>query len=258
MSKKTHTDHRNTVLKIIQGHREAVAQAKASDKVRGLDINPRDLDPDRAHEIISRRQLEQRQIVNDLLIDHRATSSASLNKVSADVAERRQAALDRAEQARAKLTQPSGDQSTELRATRYWNRTERTLRNQTSPAAIAATAQRLWQSATADERVTLLEELPAYLEASNAPTVWLEFETRTAFPDYAAAINDVKIVERLALITDQNVRKAEEALATADERKIPDDRSVIDPARYERPTSVEEAAEAQKAEFAAILRGEAA
>jgi hypothetical protein len=121
----------------------------------------------------------------------------------------------RADQAAAKLAKieadlsPDGDTAAELRATRFWDRTKPLLDNAKEGAVIRA--QKLISAATREQLGTLLQELPAYLEALNQPTDWITAAIGQAVPEYAQAAKQHRSAQQALLIgktNAQNLRRA--------------------------------------------------
>jgi hypothetical protein len=94
---------------------------------------------------------------------------------------------------------PDGDTAAELRATRYWDRIKPLLDN--AKGGAVSRAQQLVSEASREQLGTLLQELPAYLEARNQPTSWIETTVGQVVPEYARAV--------------KRNRSAQQALTTA-------------------------------------------
>jgi hypothetical protein len=84
-----------------------------------------------------------------------------------------------------KQLSPDGDVAAELRAGRYWDRTRSLLDNAKEGAF--AKAQQLIANADRTELGTLLQELPAYLQARGVTSDWIEAAVGRAVPEYALA-----------------------------------------------------------------------
>jgi hypothetical protein len=113
-----------------------------------------------------------------------------------------------ADQSAAKLAKimtglsPDGDTAAELRANRYWLRTKPLLDNAKEGAV--SRAQKLITTASREELGTLLQELPAYLEAHNQPTSWIESAVSQAVPEYGQAVKRNRLAQKALTIAKYN------------------------------------------------------
>jgi hypothetical protein len=113
-----------------------------------------------------------------------------------------------ADQAAAKLAKimtdlsPDGDTAAELRAGRFWDRTKPLLDNAKEGAV--SRAQKLITTASREELGTLLQELPAYLEARNQPTSWIESAVSQAVPEYGQAVKRNRLAQKALTIAKYN------------------------------------------------------
>lgn len=139
-----------------------------------------------------------------------ATTDAvkAAERATEQVAQARQAAHDRAAKLFADLS-PDGDAAAESRATRYWHRSERLLDN--SDRKLIA-ARDLVDKATPAELGTLLQELPAWLQANNVPDDWVEAAVTHKVPEYAAARRDAARLDRAWQISQHNLGKLHQGI----------------------------------------------
>jgi hypothetical protein len=105
---------------------------------------------------------------------------------------------------------PNGDTAAELRATRFWERTKPLLDNAKEGAV--SRAQKLVANATREELGTLLQELPAYLEAGNHTTSWIESAVGQPVPEYARAVKQNRNAQNALMIAKQNVTSLRRAI----------------------------------------------
>jgi hypothetical protein len=106
---------------------------------------------------------------------------------------------------------PNGDTAAEIRADRYWNRTKPLL--DSAKAGAVLKAQKLIASASREELGTLLQELPAYLEAGNHPTDWIDAAVGQAVPEYGRAAAQLKKAQQARTIAGFNAKKLRETFA---------------------------------------------
>ena len=111
-------------------------------------------------------------------------AAAAVDAAVAKVRDRADAASKQVEKIRKDLS-PFGDTAAELRAARYWDRTKPLLDNAKEGAF--GRAQKLIASANREELGTLLQELPAYLEALGHPTDWIDTAVGQVVPEFAQA-----------------------------------------------------------------------
>lgn len=91
---------------------------------------------------------------------------------------------------------PNGDAAAESRATRYWHHTERLLDNRDNKLS---EAQALAKAASREELGTLLQELPAYLNAHNLDAEWLDPYIAQVVPEYGKAKAEFKKADAASL-----------------------------------------------------------
>jgi hypothetical protein len=99
-----------------------------------------------------------------------------------------------------------GDAATELRNTRFWNRTQRTLDSVSDAARLSTTAQDLVKNATPDQLGVLLDELPSYLLSKGVPSGWLDAATTTVVPELADAKADAALAHKALQVTSYNAK----------------------------------------------------
>jgi hypothetical protein len=91
-----------------------------------------------------------------------------------------------------------GDTAAELRATRYWSRTQRALDSITDTGRLLAAANNLISAAPREELGTLLQELGPYLTSrGTASTDWIDAALAQAVPEYGAAKEEVVKANKL-------------------------------------------------------------
>ena len=120
----------------------------------------------------------------------------------AQVRERADAAAAHVDKLRRDLS-PHGDVTAEMRAGRYWSRTQRVLDN-TDNAKLFGAAQNLITTAERTELGVLLEELPAYLESRGQSTDWLDAVIGQALPEYVAAQTQLAKARQARTIIEHN------------------------------------------------------
>jgi chromosome segregation ATPase len=106
---------------------------------------------------------------------------------------------------------PNGDVAAELRATRVWDRTRPLLDNAKEGAL--GRAQKLIANANREELGTLLQELPAYLEALGHPTDWIDAAVGQAVPEYDTAIKRHQTAKQAHTIAKYNALSLRKSFA---------------------------------------------
>jgi hypothetical protein len=130
-------------------------------------------------------------------------AAKAVDQAVASVQARADTAAKQVEQIRRELS-PNGDTATELRASRYWDRTRPLLDNAKEGAF--GKAQKLIASANRDELGVLLQELPSYLEALGHPTDWIDPAVGQAVPEYAKAASQLKKAKQALTIAQYNAK----------------------------------------------------
>jgi hypothetical protein len=129
------------------------------------------------------------------------------------VLERRDKAAEKVDKVRKDLS-PAGDAATELRATRFWNRTQRRLDSLDSGKLFGA-ATDLIKNSSREELGTLLEEIAPYLESRGVTTDWIEAALGQAVPEYGSALAQLKKANQAATIVDYNAKALRDSIANA-------------------------------------------
>lgn len=149
--------------------------------------------------------------LQDVLAQFEKTDSVkAFEKTVAQVQERRDQAAARMEHLKRELS-PAGDTAAELRASRYWDRTKAVLDGAKEGAF--AKAQKLLATADRTELGTLLQELPAYLEAHGQPSDWIDAVVGQIIPEYGKAKRQLTNAEKVFQITEYNTQITRKYLA---------------------------------------------
>jgi hypothetical protein len=122
---------------------------------------------------------------------------------------------------------PDGDTASELRAIRFWDRTKPVLDNAKEGAL--GRAQKLITNANREELGTLLQELPAYLEALGQPTDWIDAAVGQAVPEYDNAIKRHQKAKQAHTIAKYNALSLRKAFAEGRSGSIITDARNYDP-----------------------------
>jgi hypothetical protein len=129
-------------------------------------------------------------------------AARAVNTAVEQVQQRRDQAQTQADKVRRDLS-PSGDTAAELRAARYWNRTKGVLDTLDS-GQLLPTAQDLIAKADRTELGTLLQELPAYVQARGQTTEWLDPALAQVVPEFGRAREQLTKAEQALQITEHN------------------------------------------------------
>jgi hypothetical protein len=133
-----------------------------------------------------------------------ATDAArAVDTAVANVRDRADAAAKQVEKIKRDLS-PHGDTAAELRATRFWDRTQPLLDNAKEGAF--GRAQKLIANANREELGTLLQELPAYLEALGQPANWIDTAVGQVVPEYGQATTKHKKAQQALTIAEYNAK----------------------------------------------------
>jgi len=177
---------------------------------------------EQAHATFTNAKTAHEQFLNDIPRDHYSADGLKAqisNFATTDIAK----AVDHAEasvrdladnanaeyeQIRSELS-PNGDTAAELRAGRYWDRTRPLLDNAKEGAV--AKAQNLIAAADREQLGVLLQELPAYLEARNYPTEWIDLAVGQAVPEYSQAAARKKKAQQALTIAQYNAKSLRES-----------------------------------------------
>jgi hypothetical protein len=103
-----------------------------------------------------------------------------------------------------KGTRVGDDVASQLAATRYWTRAQRTLDATKDPAKVVAAAQNLIANADDAQVPVLAEELSSYLADRGAPTGWLSDALAAKIPGLADAAADAAVKAKQHAILLQN------------------------------------------------------
>jgi hypothetical protein len=137
-------------------------------------------------------------------------AAKAVDQHEAAVIERRnQAAADYARTL--KQLAPEGDTAQELRNGRSWDRHRHAIDNATSPVAAARAAVNKAEGA---ELKVLLDELPAHLGASGAPTDWINGAVEQRAPELAAARKALDNANQAVTVTQYDAARLREGFAT--------------------------------------------
>jgi hypothetical protein len=111
-----------------------------------------------------------------------------------------------------------GDTAAELRAGRYWDRTKSLLDN--AEGSPFVTAQKLIANADRTELGTLLQELPAYLQARGHTSDWIDTVVRNAVPEYGAARAQLTKAQRALAVTQSNAESLRRSFSDPGHRSV--------------------------------------
>jgi hypothetical protein len=131
-------------------------------------------------------------------------AAAAVDMAVSQVRERVEEAAAQVDTLRRDLS-PHSDTATELRATRYWDRTRRILDNLGS-GKLFGVAQDLISKADRAELSTLLQELPAYLQARGQTNTWIDAAVAKVVPEYGRAREQLTKAEQALQITEFNAK----------------------------------------------------
>lgn len=138
-------------------------------------------------------------------------AARAVDKAVEQVRQRRDQAQIEADEVRRNLS-PSGDTPSELRATRYWNRTKGVL-DTVDPGQLLYTAQDLIAKAERAELGTLLQELPAYVQARGQTTEWLDPAVAQVIPEYGSARAQLTKAQQACIIAEHNAKSLRTSFA---------------------------------------------
>ena len=197
---------------------------------------------EKAHAAFANAKTAFEKFLNDIPREHYSADGlkAQIKKFSdTDAARAVDAAVvnvrDRADKAGAQVEKirrdlsPNGDTAAELRAARYWDRTKPLLDNAKEGAF--ARAQKLIANANREELGTLLQELPAYLEALGHPTDWIDTAVGQVVPEYAQATTKRQKARQALAITEYNAKSLRTSFDSGYSSSILADASKYDPER---------------------------
>jgi hypothetical protein len=156
------------------------------------------------------------------------------------VQERRDQAAARIEHLKRELS-PAGDTATELRNTRYWDRTAKILDSIEDANRLSVTAADLIANASRGELGVLLQELEPYMRARvqkfdsprtresllNGYTTAIEAATDKAVPEYSKAKRQLSQAEKAFQVTAHN------------SKFLRDQFSIAAPGAYRRPQFID-------------------
>ena len=131
-------------------------------------------------------------------------AARAVNEKLEQVRQRRDEAQTHVDKVRRDLS-PKGDTAAELRATRYWDRTLRILDN-ADPGKLPETARNLLRKSDRAEIGTLLQELPAYLQARGQTNDWLDAAVAEAAPEFDSARKQLTKADQALQITQYNAK----------------------------------------------------
>ncbi|WP_440713107.1 hypothetical protein [Gordonia sp. FQ] len=150
-----------------------------------------------------------RELIQQIDDDPAIALGLATAETSARTAE--QQAADTETIARADLS-PDGDTAAELRATRYWARTQRVLDTK-SDNDLTRAAQALVEQATPTELGTLLQELGTYLTSRGKTDLQVDLWIRERAPEVAAAHTAAITATKRRTVVEHNVAAVRRALA---------------------------------------------
>jgi hypothetical protein len=160
--------------------------------------------------------------------------TVAANAIDSAVADVRQ----RADEAGADVSQlrrdlsPELDAAAELRASRYWHRTERRL-DRVEGDELATAAQDLITGANITELGILMQEVPAYLASRGHQSDWVDYVVADRVPELPQAQHRLVKAEQARTIVEYNAERLRTAFA--DTRAPNGYRSplFVDPTRYD-------------------------
>jgi hypothetical protein len=145
----------------------------------------------------------------------------------ANVRDRADKATAQVEKIRKDLS-PAGDAATELRATRFWNRTQRGLDSLDSGKLFGA-ATDLIANSSREELGVLLEEIGPYLEARGVTTDWIDTAVGQAVPEYAQATKQHQKAKQALTIAEHNAKSLRTSFDKGYSSSILTDARLYDP-----------------------------
>jgi hypothetical protein len=138
-------------------------------------------------------------------------AARAVDQAVAQVRERAEKASAQVDRLRRDLS-PAGDAATELRATRFWNRTRGVLDSLESGKIFGA-AQDLIRNADREQLGVLLQELPDWLTAHGHANDWLDTVVDQVVPEYGSARKQAKLAKQALLIAEQNAKTLHRSFA---------------------------------------------
>jgi hypothetical protein len=153
-------------------------------------------------------------------------AAAAVDAAVSQVRERADEAATQVDKLRRSLSSHS-DAVAEMRAGRYWVRTQRILDN-TGNAKLFGVAQNLITEADRAELAVLLEELPAYCESRGQSTSWLDAAVGQAVPEYGAARARLTKAQQARTVIEYNAKALHRGFAEGRPPTV-----LADPARYD-------------------------
>ncbi|MGQ4618450.1 hypothetical protein [Nocardia sp. R7R-8] len=125
--------------------------------------------------------------------------------------QRRDDAHTAVDHARRELS-PDGDTAAELRASRYWNRTQRLL-DSLSPTKASDAATTLIKDANAAELATLLQELLPYLQSRGIEAAtYIDAALRDRAPEYTNAKKRATAADKALIVMEYNAKTLRERI----------------------------------------------
>lgn len=179
-----------------------------------------------------------RQRINEFT---RTDAAKAVDQAIDQVRERRDRAAARVEHLKRELS-PAGDTATELRNTRFWDRTQKILDSISDHNRLHTIAEELITQADRTELGVLLQELTPYMRArieqfNAAPdrkqrildgyTTAIEDATAKAVPEYSKAKRQLSQAEKAFQVTEHNARSMRQQF------------EISAPAAYRRPRFID-------------------
>jgi len=153
-------------------------------------------------------------------------AARAVDKAVEQVRQRRDQAQTQADEVHRNLS-PNGDTATELRASRFWNRTKGLL-DTVDTGQLLGRAQGLLTKADRAELGTLLQELAPYLTSRGQATDWIDSAVAEIVPEFSHARNQLRTADQALQITAFNAK----ALRRGFEKgRLPT--VIVDPGKYD-------------------------
>jgi hypothetical protein len=161
--------------------------------------------------------VHDRRYTPELVRDHIAEFAKSpavqdMERRLAEVRTYAEAAEESVVRTRVSLERP-GDTAEELRATRLWNRTQRTL-DALPDGNVVSTVQKLIEDASPSDLSALLQEVPAYLESKGINTDFVDDAVAKASPKYAHARKMAAAGKQAVTIAEANAKRVRDRIST--------------------------------------------
>lgn len=153
-------------------------------------------------------------------------AAAALDVHEAAIERQLAEAKARKSQVRGAMTTTGHDAASELRDTRTWNRTRRTLDAKDNGAVVSAVAD-VFRHARPSELPVLAEEVTPYLESRGVPTEFVDDLIAQADPEYAAACADVRLAEKQHAVCRWNAEKLRKEIHDGYQSEV----GLVDPTR---------------------------